>query len=181
MGLSNENTTPSPLLGSAHARSFSVDSQGEGRSRLDSQRSHRMSSIEYDDMSGKATIIEEEMEGRKSSLTQIVEAQGWAEWLSTGWTEDGTGLTVALIIFAFTTIMALLHQNIDNYSTSVQWPLGLIALGSFIVTTSHRMLRKKQALEAYFAIFAIAVAARSIGQYDPLKNSGLSSSFWCDA
>jgi hypothetical protein len=129
-------------------------------------------------MSGVATIIPEGTEERKSSISKLVEI-GWWEWWSSGWTEDGTGLTVALLIFVFTTVFAMCHQNIDNYSESVQWPLGIIGLGAFIVTTTHRMLGKKQALEAYAAIFAIAVAARSIGMYEPLKNSGLSSSFWC--
>jgi hypothetical protein len=129
-------------------------------------------------MSGVATIIPEDDEERKSSLSKLVEI-GWWEWLSSGWTEDGTGLFVALTIFLFTTILSLFHQNIDDYSTSVQWPLGLIALGVYVASSTHRILKKKQALEAYAAIFAIAVAARSIGQYEPLKNSGLSSSFWC--
>ena len=129
-------------------------------------------------MSGVTTLIPEDMEERRSSLSKLVQI-GWWEWLSSGWTEDGTGLFVALLIFVFTTVVSLFHQNIDDYSTSVQWPLGLIGLGGFIVTATHHMLGKKQALEAYAAIFAIAVAARSIGQYEPLKNSGLSSSFWC--
>lgn len=168
MDMADENENSYPFLDNSHLRSSSVASH-EGRGRH--------SSVEYDDMTGKANFLTEEMEMRKSSLTQLVKVHGW-EWLRTGWTEDGTGLCVALVIFVFTTILSLFHQNIDDYSTSVQWPLGLIALGSFIVTTTHAMLRKKQTLEAYFAIFAIAVAARSIGQYDPLKNSGLSSSFW---
>lgn len=170
------DTPHTPFL--ANERMNSTSSQRQSSISQGRSSTSRRSSIEYCDMTGVATIVPEDTEERKSTLTKLVQI-GWWEWWSSGWTEDGTGLTVALLIFVFTTVLALLHQNIDDYSGSVQWPLGIISLGAFIVVVTHRMLGKNQALEAYAAIFAIAVAARSIGMYEPLKNSGLSSSFWC--
>ena len=155
-------------------------------SEVASERASRRSSVLYDDFNGTAAIVTDDRPRMPSRAISTHSSKGavltepevtWMEYWSV-WTEDGAGLVISFVVFAFTTILSFERQNVEDYSERKQWPLGMAALGFFVVITAHFLLKKPQALEAYGAVILISVAARAIGEYNVLKHAGLSASFW---
>ena len=97
----------------------------------------------------------------------------------TTWTEDGVGLLIAVILFCM--IAGISHTGYDilkDYQTGSSWPLGGTILGLGMVITAHTILHKPMIIESYCCILLIAVAARSIGNYKVMTDSGLGASLW---
>jgi hypothetical protein len=157
----------------------------------------RSSSVVYEDYTGNATIVYDELlpanlvtptgtETLKTSLhvssedksvTKLSFLERFKNYFS-HWTEDGAGLCISFVIFAFTTALGLNKQNIERYAERPQWPFGMAALGFLTAMAAHFLMKKKQAYEGYLAIICIAIAAQAIGKYNEVKSSGLSGSFW---
>lgn len=184
--MSARSPTVLPALGSrtsSRANSLNKDPLLNDIER-ESELTSRKSSVVYDEYNGNAQVIYED-EDKETYVRSLSKASAgssrpemsWREYLTT-WTEDGAGLIIAFVVFVFTTVLAFERQNIEDYSQRKQWPLGMAAVGFFVVVVAHFMLKKNQELEAYGAIIVIAVAARAIGEYNVLKSAGLSASFW---
>jgi len=95
------------------------------------------------------------------------------------WTEDGIGLTVALLIYLG--VLAISESGIElsgQYASDNKWPLGAAVSGFLVAYAPHYGLGKAFNLEAYAVVILIAVVARAIGDYTILSHSGLSASLW---
>lgn len=161
--------------------------------RTSSSHQSRTSSVVYEDYTGNPTILYDELltatignETTKASLDVSSEDLSnkqlslWERLINyfSHWSEDGAGLCISFVIFAFTTALGLNKQNIERYAERPQWPFGMAALGFLTAMAAHYLMKKKQAYEGYLAIICIAVAAQAIGKYNEVKSSGLSGSFW---
>jgi hypothetical protein len=149
----------------------------------------RTSSVVYEDYTGNAVVIFDDLipnETTKASMDVTSSDQSetkpsaWQRFKNyfSNWSEDGAGLCISFVIFAFTTTLGLNSQNIERYAERPQWPFGMAALGFLTAMAAHFLMKKKQAYEGYLAIIAIAIAAQAIGKYNEVKSSGLSGSFW---
>ena len=183
----------SPLLPSIPSRSVSGSGQDawNAESGRESELASRKSSVTYDEYNGTPVVVYEDEEkprlsllgararsiSKASTIMEPIPEFSWFEYW-TNWSEDGAGLIIAFAVFTFTTILAFERQNVEDYAERKQWPLGMAGVGFFVVISAHFIMKKQQELEAYGAMIVIAIAARAIGEYNVLKNAGLSASFW---
>lgn len=95
------------------------------------------------------------------------------------WTEDGIGLTVALLVFMGVLALSESGRELSGqYASDNKWPLGAVLAGFFVVYSAHYTLGKKFSIEAYSVVLLIATVSRAIGNYTVLAHAGLSASLW---
>ena len=117
----------------------------------------------------------------KSGKSDKKEKTDWEELVTWfyKWTDDGMGMIVALCLFVLTIAISAAGGDLsDGYSSTSEWPLGAIGVAFFAILSTHYLMGKEIQLQPYCLMLVIAVVARSIGNYEPLRDSGLSASLW---
>ena len=104
--------------------------------------------------------------------------------------EDFYGMAIAFTLFILALVLAFQHQNLKDYETHEDWPLGAIGVSVLIIIGTHYLLalndgqqerniwKAISTAESYAFALLIAVLSRSIGTFKCFQISGLTASFW---
>ena len=167
-----------PMLESDEQHPFSFTQ------RTRSSNSERCTStVAYDDISGTESVVK--VDNERLTLVEMVtegyvaDKAAWYHYFTKQkWTEDGSLLKCAAVIFIVVLILSIFKQSIGDYQESYQWVFGFLATGMFITVKTHMLTNKDQKISEYLSIFAISIAAAAVGSYKAMHNAGLSGSFW---
>ncbi len=127
------------------------------------------------------SVLKEGLLSAQVSTKKEEEKSDWEEltiWFFK-WTDDGMGMVVALYLFILSVIVSSTGADLSGgYSKTSEWTIGAVGVALFTILSTHYFMKKELVFEPYCLILLIAVISRSIGNYDPLRDAGLSASLW---